>query len=122
AFVDQTLNSLKTDRETKGLTEILQQVLGNPLPDLDGLLLVLAKGGTTDEVQAAKDSVMALRLSLESFTRLMSIRAKDQLAQSDSRNENVSTAEWSEVYSILAQATKAKRSQAWRIEEKGAGI
>ena len=122
ASIDKLLNDLKTARETKGLTEILRQVLGNPLPDLDGLLLVMTKGGTADEVKTAKDSVTALRLSVESFTRLMSIRAKDQLAVSDSRNEKVSAAEWSEVYSILAQATKEKRFAAWRTEEKGAGI
>ncbi len=122
ASIDKILGGLKTDRETKGLAEILRQVLGNPLPDLDGLLLVLTKGGTPDEVKSTKDSVTALQLSIESFTRLMSIRTKDQLAVSDVRNEKVSPAEWSEVYSILAQATKAKRFAAWRTEEKGAGI
>ena len=122
AFIDKTLNDLQTDRETKGLTEILLKVLGNPLPDLDGLLLVLTKGGAADEIKIAKDSVTALNLTVESFTRLMTIRTRDQLASSDPRNEKVTTAEWSEVYSILAQATKAKRLDVWRAEEKSAGI
>jgi Tc toxin complex TcA C-terminal TcB-binding domain len=127
-FIDTTLKDLKTNRETKGLTAILKQVLGNsslpgnPLPDLDGLLLLLTKGGTADEIKTAKDSVTALALTLESFTRLMSIRAKDQLAQSDPRNDKVSEQEWREVYSILTQALKAKQFDAWRTEEQGAGI
>jgi len=125
AIIDQVLDELETTRETpgtNGLNEILLRVLGNPLPDLDGLLLVLTKGGTAAEVGTAKDSVTALQLSVESFTRLMAIRAKDQLSASDSRNEKASAAEWSEVYSILAQAAKAKQFEAWRTEEKNAGI
>jgi len=126
-FIDTILNDFKVARETNGLTAILKQVLGNallpdnPLPDLDGLLLVLTKGGTADEIKTAKDSVTALALTVESFTRLMSIRAKDQLAQSDMRNDKVSEQEWREIYSILTQALKAKQFDAWRTEEQGAG-
>ena len=121
-FVDTKLSGLKKDREAKGITEILKQVLGKQLPDLDGLLLTLTKSGTAaDEIKAAKDSVTALNLSVESFTRLMSIRAKDQLAQSDTRNDKVSEQEWREVYSILTQALKAKEFDAWRTAEQNAG-
>ena len=52
----------------------------------------------------------------------MNIRAKDQLAASDPRNEQVSAAEWSEVYSILAQASKSGLFTTWRTEEKNAAI
>jgi Tc toxin complex TcA C-terminal TcB-binding domain len=121
-FIDKTLDGLQSDRETKGLNEILKQVLGNPLPDLDGMLLVLTKSGTADEIKAAKDSVSALALTVESYTRLMSIRTKDQLAQSDTRSDKVSEQEWREVYSILTQATKSKRFDVWRTEEQNAGI
>ena len=48
----------------------------------------------------------------------MAIRAKDQLAQSDARNDKVSEQEWREVYSILTQALKAKEFDAWRTAEK----
>jgi len=121
-FLDTKLSGLKADREMKGITEILKQVLGDPLPEVDGLLLILTKGGTADEIKTAKDSVTALHLSVESFTRLMSIRAKDQLAQSDTRNDKVSEQEWREVYSILAQALKAKQSDVWRTAEQAASI
>lgn len=119
-FVDTNLSSLKSDRETKGIAQILRQVLGDPLPDLDGLLLVLTKGGTADEIKAARGGVAALDLSVESFTRLMSVRAKDQLALNDSRNEKVSGPEWFEVYSILVQALKTRKFAAWRISEQAA--
>jgi hypothetical protein len=115
--VDQQLRDFKANREANGLTSILQAEFGNPLPDFDGALLTLTKGGTTDEIKAAKGSVIALGLTLESFTRLMAIRAKDQLA-SDPRNEKVSEAEWSEVYSILTQVTKVRQFDTWRTEEQ----
>lgn len=121
-FVDTKLSGLQKAREAKGITEILKQVLGKQLPDLDGLLLTLTKSGTApDELKVAKDSVTALNLSVESFTRLMSIRAKDQLAPSDPRNDKVSEQEWREVYSILTQALKAKEFDAWRTAEQNAG-
>lgn len=121
-FIDSTLGGLKTDREINGLTQVLRHVFGNPLPDLDGLLMVLTKGGTSQAVETARNGVKALGLTVESFTRLMAIRAKDQLALSDARNEKVSLAEWSESYSILAQAIKVKLVEVWRTEEQAAGI
>jgi hypothetical protein len=121
-FVDTTLNNLKTDRETNGLTEILTQVLGDPLPDLDGWLLTLTKGGTEAEVKTATSAVEKLGLSVDSFLRLLAIRDIDRLAQSDTRNPKVSEEEWREVYAILTQATKVKHFAAWRTQEQGAGI
>lgn len=122
ALIDTTFDGLKTDRETKGLTEILEQVLGTPLPDIDGLLATLTKSGTPEKIKTAKDEAEALGLSIDGLTRLMSIRAKDQLAQGDARNEKVSDEEWREVYSILTQAVKVKKFDAWRIEEQADGV
>ena len=119
--VDQQLRDFKANREANGLNSILQAVFGNPLPTLDGVLLTLTKGGTTDEIKAAKNTVIALGLTLESFTQLMTIRAKDQLA-SDPRNEKVSEAEWSEVYSILTQVTKVRQFDTWRTEEQNINL
>jgi hypothetical protein len=100
----------------------IPQKRGDPLPDVDGLLLVLTKGGTAGEIKTAKDSITALKLSVDSFVRLMSVRAKDQLSQSDTRNDKVSATEWSEIYSILTQALKAKQFDAWRTDEQNAGV
>ncbi len=121
AFVDAQLSKLKGDRETKGIAEILK-VLGNPLSDFDGLLLVLTKGGAANEIKAVRDGIAALDLTVESFMRLMSIRAKDQLAQSDNRNEKVTEPEWREVYSILTQALKSREFDTWRTAEKTSNI
>jgi hypothetical protein len=116
-FVDTTLSGLRANRETKGLNEILKQVVGNPIPDLDGLLLALTKGGTPVEIKTAKDGVTALNLTVESFARLMTVRTKDQLAQGDPRNDKVDDGEWLEVYSILTQALKERKFAAWRAAE-----
>jgi hypothetical protein len=120
AAVDDILGSVQATREASGLTELLQQELGDPR-QLDTLVLTLTKGGTPDEVSSATGAVEALHLSIESFIRLMALRAKD-LAASDPRNEKITTGEWSEVYSILTQARKSKMFVAWRAEEKDAGI
>jgi hypothetical protein len=119
--VDKILQGFKTEREANGLNSILQQVFGNPIPDLDGLLLTLTKGMTSEEIQTAKDKVLALGLTIESFTQLMTIRAKDQLA-GDPRNEKVSEAEWGEVYAILTQVVKVRQFDAWRTDEKNIGL
>jgi len=119
-FVDTNFFGLKADREAKGLTQILKQVLGDPLPDLDSLFLVLTKTSTADEIKVARDTLATLELSVESFTRLMFIRAKDQLAQKDPGNEKVSEAEWRDVYSILVQVLKKREFVAWRISEEAA--
>ena len=120
--VDKQLQDFKRDRETNGLNSILLQVLGNPLPDLDELLLTLTKGATADEIKAAKDNVIKLGMTLESFTRLMTLRAKNQLAINDPRNEKVSDLEWNEVYAILTQVTKVRQFATWQTEEKAIGL
>src|SRR6185369_15633666 len=94
-------------------------VLGDPLPDLDSLFLVLTKTSTADEIKVARDTLAGLELSVESFTRLMFVRAKD-LAQEDPGNEKVSEAEWRDVYSILVQVLKKREFVAWRISEEAA--
>lgn len=59
-----------------------------------------------------------LGLQVDSFTRLMDLRVKDQLSQSDPRNPAVTETEWQEVYSILAQAQKVKFFPTWIAEEQ----
>src|SRR5262249_27258754 len=118
-FVDTALKNLRAAREgdpTNGLTTILKLVLGDPLPDLDSLLQDLTQGdkGT---VAAASDSISKLNLTVDSFNRLMEIRAKDRQAHSDPRIL-VSDDEWSDVYSILTQAKKVGNLGTWRDDEK----
>jgi len=123
AYVDTTLNSLKATREASGLRSILTQVFGNPLPNFDGFLVTLTMGGSTGEIKTVKDKLTALGLSVEGFVRLMAIRAKDQAAQSDFRNEKVTDDEWREAYSILVQAIKITQSyNNWLIEEQESNV
>lgn len=113
-FVDETLSGLKASREAKGLDETLKQVLGNPLPDLDAWVSVIAKGAPAAALATVTAKVKALHLSVDSFSRLMAIRAKERMAQEDARNDPVSDAEWLETYSILTQAVKMARFDTWR--------
>jgi hypothetical protein len=126
-WVDTTMADLKTAREkadatsrNTGLTAILQQVFGSPLPDLDKLSSNLATGTDIDKT---KFEIKALHLTDESFRRLVEIRAKDRLAAgNDPRNAQVSDEEWADVYSILTQAEKRKQFAEWRNEEATAGV
>lgn len=123
AYVDTTLNSLKATREASGLQSILTQVFGNPLPNFDGFLVTLTIGGSTGEMKTVKDKLTALGLSVEGFVRLMAVRSKDQAAQSDFRNEEVTDDEWQETYSILIQAIKITQSyNNWLIEEQESNV
>lgn len=121
-WVDTTLNDLKVVREAKGLPVMLQQVLGNPLPDLDGLWLTLTVVGIPAEIKTAKEQITALHLTIESFSRLMALRAKDQLATADVRNEQVSDDEWNEVYSILTEVQKVQKFAEWITIEQTASV
>lgn len=63
-----------------------------------------------------------LNLTVESFARLIEIRAKDQLATDDPQAEPVTAEQWREVYSILVQAQKRALYLEWANEEKQQGI
>jgi hypothetical protein len=118
-FVDDSLTNLRSARATNGaagLTVILKQVLGDPLPDLDGHFQTLT-AGTQEEVKVVEATIEQLGFSLDSFHRLMEIRAKDNEAQIDPRLQ-VADDEWGEVYSILTQLRKVKLFGQWRAEEQ----
>ena len=116
--IDQVLANLRRDRESSpdGLTAILKQVFGDPLPDLDGLLHALTQGDKAEVAQAV-DAIENLQLTVDSFSRLMALRAKDAEA-AGGPGEPVAEDEWTEVYSILAQVRKVRMFAAWRSEEK----
>ena len=97
------MTELRLAREANGLEQIVQSVLGDPLPDLDALLANLT-AETELEKEQAQGHLDSLNLTLESLARLIAIRDKDQLASSDSKKEPVQPEEWEEVYAILTQA------------------
>lgn len=88
--------------------------------DFDTLHENLTQGTDTEATKLRIES--DLNLTVEGFTRLMAIRAKDQLAPSDPEVEPVTDEEWREVYSILVQAQKRALFPDWINEEAQAGI
>lgn len=122
-FVDAKLNDLRNTRESdaaNGLTNILKQTLGDPLPDLDDLTSKLNKGLDPEET---KWGIRKLNLTVDAFRRLMDVREKDrQHRLPNSTTPEVLSEEWEEVYSILAQAEKLKQFATWREQEDTATI
>lgn len=119
--LDAVLQGMRTAREANGLELLLKQTFGNPLPDFDALLFAMTKGSDAGEIATAKSAVAALGLTLESFTQLMAIRSKEQLAK-DPRHEKVSDGDWEEFYAILLQVGKVRQFDAWRTEETNSGV
>ena len=120
-LVDQRLADLRLAREASGLEQILQSVLGDPLPNLDALLTKLT-AGTQLENEQAQGQLNSLNLTLESLARLIAIRDKDRLASNDPKKEPVQPEEWEEVYAILTQAEKIKLFPEWRAEEQATDV
>jgi hypothetical protein len=120
--IDTMLSTLQRDREanTDGLTFILKEVFGNPLPDFDALLQELTQGDK-DTVKAATEAVSNLNLNVDSFTRLMEIRSKDAQSRGGP-GDPVSPAEWGEVYAILTQVRKVRLFNPWRAAEQQLNI
>ncbi|MCK4791703.1 MAG: hypothetical protein KAV87_48675, partial [Desulfobacteraceae bacterium] len=88
--------------------------------DFESLSLKLDRG---EDIEATKLRIQTdLNLSVESFTRIIEILKKDNLAKIDTRNEKVVKEEWQEVYSILIQAWKEKVYAAWIVEEEDEGV
>jgi hypothetical protein len=119
-IIDKLLEQLRADREVSGLEAILGQILGDPLPDVDGLMSQLIVGTEPD---ATAKAITDLNLTPESFSRLMELRAKDRAAAVDSKNHPPTDNEWEEVYSILAQIHKrGSFFPSWRAEEEALGL
>jgi hypothetical protein len=97
---------------------------GAPLPALFDLLYEqLTLGPTPEDVAAAQKTITtALRLTTESFTRLIELKRKDTLATSGLGHEPVSEGDWQEVYSILVSAQKRAFREAWLTEENEAAV
>jgi len=112
-WIDEQLAGLRGNRKSSGLESILKEVLGDPLPDFDQLEEDLTQGNDPKVIEEAKRKITdELHLTVESFTRLMAIRGKEE-------REEIGDEEWEEVYSILVQARKVANHSNWTSEEVG---
>ncbi|MCB9102284.1 MAG: hypothetical protein H6632_22290 [Anaerolineales bacterium] len=106
-----------------GATASYTPWLGNIAPDdFQTLFEALTQGPTPEDIeQARKDIETELNLTVESFTRLVELRTKDQLwlAHPDD-NEQLTPEEWYDLYSILVQAQKRPFFADWIKEENQA--
>jgi hypothetical protein len=112
--VDSILTQLASDYQTHGLTFILQEALVNPLPDLNALKNSLDHGTNIDQTKATITNT--LNLTIESFNRLMAIKAKID------HNQGVTPAELQELFAILAEVKKVKLFTNWIAEEQRGNI
>jgi hypothetical protein len=94
--------SLQKIREAAGLPRCLQEVFGDPLPDLDGVLARLDNG--TDPARTRDEITWSLYLTIDAFRRLMQLRAKSAVPG------GLTTAEWQELFAILAQAALVRQA------------
>jgi hypothetical protein len=103
---------LKAERESNGFEAMIASALGSPPPaDLDALDQNL-KGGV--DIDATEQIINTLGMSVDGFTRLMTIRSKhaDPAA-------TVTEAEWGELYAIATSARKVTfEYPAWIEEEQ----
>jgi hypothetical protein len=114
-LVDDVLTRYRTRRETDGLDGALREAFGDPLPDLDGLLVRLGAGREPERVA---EEIRQLSLTVGDFTRLMAIRDKAERARRDPRSSAIEESEWQELDSILTQVEKVRLFPRWRREER----
>lgn len=121
AAIDQILADLQQAREGSpdGLTLILGTVFGTPPPDIGALLRALTQGDAS-AIADAVATIEAMQLTVDSFTRLATLRAKDADATAGP-GVPLTEGEWREVYAILAQVRKLRLAVAWRAEERALG-
>jgi peptidoglycan hydrolase-like protein with peptidoglycan-binding domain len=112
-WVKTELDALKLLRQTQGITKAIEHALPGPLPDLTRLYQNLGQG--IDIPTTRSTITRTLLLTIESFTRLMSLKARsvdpDPLRQP-------TAAGWEEFDAILVQAEKVQRFAQWWSEEQ----
>jgi hypothetical protein len=103
---------LKSLREKDGLDNVLTQLWGDPLPELDTLLANLASSSKPVAAAARKTIATSLYLSPENFTQFMPIRA-------DIKAETATAPELETVDAILTQAMLVKSVMLLNREQNG---
>jgi hypothetical protein len=121
-ILDTALTQLQEQHKKNELRGLLKEALGHPNPgdnlphDLDILKAGLDKEDATETEKIGKDMYMPI----DDFDRLMFVKAKEE--QSDPARKPTS-AEWTEVYTILANARKLKREYPqWAQEEQSSKL
>lgn len=90
-----------------------------PVSDLEKLSADL-EGADVDKARFRVEG--ELNLSVEGFSYLMRVRAKNKAWWEDRRGERVSAEEWRSLRSILVQAIKRRFFLIWRAEETSKGL
>ena len=121
--LDGNYEKLRAKRETEGFETMLCEAIGAPpVGDLWSYYL----GEIRDKLQSEDDDQISeakitiahvLFMTVDDFTRLMEVKAKD--SADDAQNKPTDN-EWDEVYTILTQAQKFKQAYPqWVEEERG---
>lgn len=114
AAVDTLLASIEEVHREQGIKAALVQTFG-PIP-LEPYFNKLNNGINPEVTQAEIED--DLHLTVDAFTRLMTVIHKDTAFQNSPKNPSVSDEEWRDVYSILADVQKQKLFPAWIAEEQ----
>lgn len=121
--LDGNYEKLRAKRETEGFEAILCEALGAPpvghlWSDYLGEISDKLQSGDDYQISEAKIAIaLVLFMTVDDFTRLMEIKAKD--SADDAQNKPTDN-EWDEVYTILTQAQKFKQGYSqWVEEERG---
>jgi hypothetical protein len=93
-----------------------------PQWDLDALREVLVQGDTQEVADALERLKSDFMLGVDAFDRLVTLRDKDRLAESDARLPKLSPDEWWEVASILVGSRKRGLFLLWREQERAAAV
>lgn len=124
--VAATTANLRQIREANGFDAMLRAALGHPDPgsplphDLDDLKTGLASADADVRSSAAANIANDLHLSLDDFTRLMTVQSAD--SQPDPLRKPAD-ADWVAVYALLTPAAKVKHLYPeWTQQESDAGL
>lgn len=114
-WVDRTYSRLLRLIRGQGFDIALQEVYGEPIPDLDTLADKLQSG---EDVEATMMVILLdLDMTIESFTRFVEIRSRSLESP-----DEVDLSEWEEAAAILTQVEKVRKFADWIHEESQKNI